>query len=906
MKYCFIIICMFVALFAKAQSGDALVQGKIMDTNGDEPLVGSVVQALNPNDSIVYNYTTTLTDSEGQFSLKLKKQKYILKLYSMGFDTKYIDVEPTKENIKLDLGSIRLKENSILLKSAEIVGTVPPIVVKGDTIEYSANSYMNDENELLNDMLKRIPGIEVDSKGNITANGKPITKILVDGKEFFGNDIGMALNNLPANMIKKLQLFKEQSDEAKVTGIKDKDPAQVLNLTVKDELKESVFGNIEVGFGNDNKYKHKLIANAMKNKNQLSIVAGMDDAVNNNASFISSDDSGGMGSFGGDGIDKNKNVGVNFYHQKTEKIKLGGFLKYRKNNNLYESANDSYNFKTKRFSHNESTNNNKDEAYNMGVNLDWRPDSLTQIFLRSSLSFNNNSNDSRSKNISYIANSDTTSGFSQATSSPDGYSINNNLMIGRQLSKEGRNLSFIFYNSIRKDDGDGTNYSETKYPNISIPKIIDQRINRDVDYTNFALSVAYTEPIKKDISLTLRYGVNNNKSTANRHTWRKDNFGNYTVIDSAYTRYSESRYLNQTIGTGIQVTKEKYDFNVSVDILPTYSQSKANMLDSLIENIGQHVVNYSPNAYLSYKPNSNSNINVSYFGTTNQPYIRQLSTDTVIVNALSKNIGNPDLKMSYTNNLNFYYQKSNYETERFIIVTSGFTYTFNEIADYTTVDTDGNTTQTYTNVDGNMAANVGFMYNTPLRNKKFTVNSNTYINYSKRIGYTNASKSISNNYSFIQMAGIKFRNDKIDALLNANVTHNIIKNNLEESRSINYTKYALDNEVSVKLPYDFSIKSQINYVYYAGYDDDRKKSEVLWNAAISKKLLKDKKATISLLLYDILDNKNPLTRIVDGNDYTDYRVNSVKRYFMLNFAYRFNIASKKTTSDTSDFDDVYF
>lgn len=905
MKHYFIIFFLFNVLLANAQSGEAAVSGRISDIKGQEPLVGAVVQALNPKDSVAYNYNATITDSEGNFRLKVKTQKYILKLSSLGFEVKYIDIEPSKDNLKIDLGTISMKENSIRLNDAEIIGSIPPIVVKGDTIEYSANSYTNDENELLNDMLKRIPGIEVDTKGNITANGKPISKILVDGKEFFGNDIAMALNNLPANMIKKLQLFKEQSDESKVTGIKDKDPAQVLNLTVKDELKESIFGNIEAGLGNDDKYKHKLVANGMKNNNQLSVIGEMDNAIRKD-SYLSEDGTMSMGSFGNEGIDKNKNIGVNFYNQRTKKLKLGGYFRYMKNENLLESMNNSYNFETKRYNKQQITTKNRNEIYNFGINLNWNPDTLTQIFLRSSLTLNNRSNGNDNRNMSYITDKDTTDGFSQSTSSFDGYSLNNNLMIGRQLGKNGRNISLMFYNTIRKDNGDGTNYSETNYPNIAIPKVIDQRIGNDIDNNNFSLSIAYTEPLKKDIKLAIKYAINNNTSVRDRQTWRKDDYGNYAIIDTAYTRYTKSKYLNQIIGTGLQLSKEKYDVNIGIDMLPTYSRSKSSLSDSLIENISQHVVNYSPNLNFSYKPNSTSNLDFNYYGNTNQPNINQLSTDTVIASAMMKSVGNPNLKMSYTNNVNFYYHKSDYETERFMMFNGGFNYTFNEIVDYTFVDDEGNTTQTYTNVNGNMGVNVGFGYNTPLRNKKFTLSSNSYANYYRRIGFTNAMKSISNNITLTQTAGIKFSNDKVYILLNANITHNIIKNSLEESRNFKYTNYGLKNELSIKLPYDFSIKSQINYAYYAGYESDFKKNELIWDASINKNLLKNKKGTISLQLYDILNNKNPLTRTVNGNDYSDYRINSVKRYVLLSFAYKFNIASKKTNTDVQEDEEIYY
>lgn len=894
MKYWLTLLFSFLSLLMVAQSGDNYVSGQVRQQKDSQPIAGAIIQALNAKDSTVYNYYATTTNENGQFELRLKQQKYILRVYSMGYTAQYIDIEPQKATPKVELEAIFLKESAVQLHDTEIIGSMPPIIVKGDTIEYNANSYHNDDNDLLNDLLKRIPGIQIDANGNITANGKPIKKILVDGKEFFGNDIAMALGNLPANMVKKLQLFKEDSEEAKVTGIKDKNPEQVLNLQVKDEFKRNIFGNASIGYGSDNKYAHKALVNYMNNDNQFSAIG---EANNVNTEAMSSSN----------GIDRNKNAGFNFYNQDSEKFKLGGFLRYSENKNTIESQDNSYNFSLDRYSKQSSSSDNQSKAFNIGANMSWTPDSMTMLYVRTSITFDNTDQKSSNNNLTYTSGQDTTDGFSHAYYSGNGFSINNTIVFGRRLGTVGRNIGIMINNVIQDSDNKGSNYSETNYSGIIPQKIIDQQSTIQNKTNNIHVALSYSEPLGKDMLLQFKYTLSNNVAKRDRNAWRKDDRDNYTIIDTAYTRYTNNKYLIQTIGSTFQLTKEKYNLTIGFDIMPTYSRSIISLGDSLIEKPKQHTVNYSPNIHLSYNPDSSSSFDFNYSGSTEQPSLSQLSTDTVIINALMKNVGNVDLKPSFSNDINMYYQKSDFESGRFMMISARAAYIFNNIVDYSFIDRDGNTIRSYKNIDGNTSASLGFLFNTPLKNKKFTLSSSSYINYSRSIGFTNEMKSTSNNTYLYQLFGIQFRNEKVDINLRTGATHNIIKNNLAETEDRNNTTYRVNNEMSIKLPFDFLLQSYLEYTYYAGYQNDFKNSELLWNASIAKNFLKQKKGTLRMQLFDIFDDRNPITRTVSGDSYSDSRTNYVNRYILFSFSYRFNIAKGNKEADNyfEDYNTIY-
>lgn len=391
-----------------------------------------------------------------------------------------------------------------------------------------------------------------------------------------------------------------------------------------------------------------------------------------------------------------------------------------------------------------------------------------------------------------------------------------------------------------------------------------------------------------------------------RDVRKKDGTGNYTVMDTAYARNTENRYVNQNISLNFQTTKEKYNYTIGLSIDPSYSRSKVSIADSIIENLKQNVINFSPTLNFSYQPNDHTNLDLSYSGSTSQPGITQLSADTVIVSALSKYYGNPNLKPSYSNNFNVYYRKSDYASNRYMMLSGGFNYTFNNIVDYTLIDDLGNSTNTYRNVSGNMGANINFIFNTPLRNKKFTIDNSTYANYYKNIGYTNGEEAKTHNIVLSEKVSGKFKVDKLETRLELGMTYNITKNNLSNVQDRNTSNFNIQHSVLWKLPYDFSIQNFLNMTYYAGYGDDFKKKEILWNASVSKLFLKKKRGTLKVEFYDILNDRNNLSRYVSSNYMSDSRTNSINRYLMFSFSYKFNIIKSKGKSNDGDIDELEY
>ncbi len=890
--YClFILFCIAISSYAQN------VTGIVCDSLNREAIGYASVRILDIKDSTYIK--GAVTSSNGKFTINQSKGDYIIDISYMT-NTRYTKQIRLEDKQTLDLGTIYLGEASYMLGEAVVVAPVPDIVVKGDTIEYNADAYRVGEDALLLDLVRKMPGIDISSDGKLMANGKIISKILIDGKEFFGNDIDLALKNLPASMINKLQLFKEQSEMSRVTGFNDGNAEQVLNLTVKEALKQSIFGEGRSGYGSNGRYSNKLNAHYMLDDNQYSLIA--------NYKNITDDFEYSGSSSQYDGITKNAEVGFNFNALRSDKLNVGGNLHYDNNNNVFEMDSNTKTFieTGNRLSTQSSATQSIKRDLSLGLNMKWTPDSLTTIYARMTVNTGTSDDIRHSTNFSYVQGlQDTTSGWTDYKTSGDTHNLNASIIFGRKLNSAGRTISASLNGATRGGRSYGTNYSPVFYQASNKTTVIDQELSIDNTGNNWGFMVSYVEPITKNNSVKVAYTYRRDYSDRNRLTFRRDGEGEYTIVDTAFTRKTTSDYTTQRINVGFQSAMEKYEYNIGFNVDPSVSSSKTMMQDSIIENQKQSVVNFSPTFKFTYTPKNNVTFDFDYYGATEQPTLKQISSDTIVIDALNRTYGNLDLKPSFDNTFSMYFQKSNYEKGSFFMITGGGNYIFNKIVDYNTIDEFGNVESSYRNVTGNWGLNGGIMFNTPLRNKKFTIDNSSFGYFVRNIGYSNSVKSITYNLTMSESFSISYRSDKFDQRLQANISYNITRNNLPNQEGMNTSNYGLKSSTLWKLPYDFAIQNEISFTYNKGYAENFQKSEVLWNLSVAKQFLKKKQATAKFQCYDILDDRNNLMRVVSGNYISDTRTNMIGQYFMFSFGYRFNITNKpaRNVSETQGADD---
>ena len=878
------------------------ITGTVLDNTTKEPVEQAGIRILNSKDSTYVSGTAT--NQSGRFSMQVKPGNYIVEVSFLGYKNAFVNVNANKKQNRL--GEIFLKDDGILLDEAIVVAKAPEIVVKGDTVEYNADSYKVQESAVVEDLLKKMPGAEVDSEGKITINGKEVKKILVDGKEFFSDDPKVASKNLPAKMVDKLQVLDRKSDMALMTGFDDGDDETVINLTVKPGMKQGLFGSAYAGAGSHGRYEGNAMANYMHNNNQFTVLGGTNNT--NNASFsdfatssFSGMRGGGRGmNFGGNnGITKSMNGGGNFAMELSPKLKWGGNVRYGRTDNDVSTDSYTQNYMTEQrggdqYKTEKSRGNNIGDNFNADLRFEWALDSATQVIFRPNIRYNKNDNYQMGDYLT--THKDVTDsinwGESDYYSKGDGLSLSGTLEVSRKLGKTGRVLSFSLSGGLSNQKNEGYNWSETYFRRSGIATDSISRIDQIFDQKdkghNWRGYVSYVEPIGHNNFLQLTYSYRKSYSESDKNTLKMDEFGEYTVIDTASTRKMENNFINQQIGLNFKSVREKYNYTIGVAFQPSQSDSWDIRPDTSVLTKNS-VFNFAPVAQFNYIWDKRTNLRVDYNGSTNQPTTSQLSSARDESNPMNITYGNPDLKPAFENKFRVRYRKFNPEQASAFMVSGNFEFSTNDIVSYSFTDDLGKQTRTYKNVNGNWKTNIRMMFNRPLRNKKFSINSMSYVSYSEDNGYVNGYKNTVKTTGFSENLGVEYRSDLFDFGMRGNFRVSNTDNTLSGQENRTVYNYGGTANTTVYLPYDFTVESDVNYSANSGYTSGYKQNEWLWNASLSKQLFKAKNGTIRLKIYDILQQRSNISQSADSRSYKETITNTINSYFMVNFVYRFQI-----------------
>lgn len=889
-----------ISVMAQAQLNSS-ISGKLVDKETEKPVELANVRILKQADSTFV--AGKVSDVNGAFTIPVKSGAYIVHISFIGYNDVYKNVQVSSSRPEAQLGNISLSNNNILLSETVVTAKAPEITVRGDTLEYNAGSYKVTESAVVEDLLKKMPGVEIDSNGKITVNGKEITKILVDGEEFFSDDPKVASKNLPAKMVDKLQVLERRTEQAQMTGFDDGEEENVINLTVRPGMKEGLFGNAFAGYGSKQRYEANAMLNYMKDKDQYTFIGGINNT--NNAGFSDLASSmfgsmgGGRGGRGGmfgerSGISTSGNTGSNFSKQFTPELKLGGNIRYGFTDNNIQSEVFTQNILSAGNTlEEESTNvNNKSQNFNMDLRLEWEPDTLTRIIFRPEISFYNNRRNETGE--FFTANEQTGDslnyGESDYFSEGNGKDFSFNLDASRELGKEGRILSVQLRGQKGDSDNSGTSLSGTYYNGTRPDDMIDQQFTNENNNLSWRGYLSYVEPIGKNNFLQLAYQYRQNRSESDKDTRSQDDSGNYTILDSLYSKRLENNFVSQELEINFKKVEEKYDYMLGFSMQPSSSRSKTFIGSEEIYEGVQKVINFSPMAQFYYRWSRTNNLRVRYFGDTDQPSLTQLSPVVDVSNPLNISYGNPDLNPSFEHRLQIRYQKSNPEKASSFATFVHAGYMTNDIVTSTLTDlATGRKETTYRNVKGNWNANGRMMFNLPLKNIKFSVFSMSFAAYNNTNGFSNNEKNTNKRLSLTEVLGLNYRSDFFDLGVRGNVSYNNVTNNLEGQTDQQYLNYGGNANTSVYLPWDLTFESDINYSTNSGYTDGYEQNEWLWNASIQKTLFKQKNGTVRFKIYDILQQRSNISRSVTSNYIRDTTTNTLTSYFMVHFIYRFNL-----------------
>lgn len=893
-------LMILIAPFAFSQQKRVQIIGSVVEKGSNLPIEQATVRLLNSKDSTMIR--GMVSDPKGKFSFNnVKRGNYLLNVSFVGYEPTIQTLSISGNPSTVDVGEITLSDGAIALAEAVVIGKAAEVVVRNDTVEYNADSYKVTEGSVLEDLLKKMPGVEIDADGKIKVNGKEVKKVMVDGKEFFSDDPKVASKNLPAKMIDKLQVLDKKSDMAKLTGFDDDEEETVINLTVKRGMKQGWFGNAYGGYGNKDRYEGNMMINRFINNDQFTIMGGANNTNNMGFSDLSSSRFSGFGGGrrgglgAGSGITSSGNAGFNFSKEFSPKFVWGGNTQYSHRDNDAKSKSERENIlpgDSSSYENEKAYSKTKSDNYSIDFRMEWKPDSLTQIIFKPRFSYSHSRNQNENSAITFNHEKDTVNtNQSLNQSESNGYNIDANLHFSRRLNAKGRVFSMKLSGGNNNSYSNGMDHSNVKYFNVlNKNNIIDQRSRYDNNGFNYQVYLSWVEPIGHNNFIQATYSVSQRKQEALKNVFNKDKDGIYAVLDSAYSQSYRNNFISQRATISFKSERKRFNYTIGLNLDPSYTKSENFVGDTTLSTISRKVINLSPRAQLKYRFRKTTNLRVIYQGKTSQPSMTQLQPVADITNPTHIKIGNPDLNPRYINNLVVQFQHFIPQKQQAFMVMANAGYIVNDIATFTSYNQKtGVKTTTYKNVDGNYNADVHVIVNTPLKNKKFSFNSFSMAIFTNRNGFINEAKNTNRNLILTERAGLDFRSSFIDLGVKGRIRYNATSNSFQKENNQNTFDYGFGGNTTIYLPLNFKIESDVNWSTNSGYGEGFKLNEVLWNASASKSFLKNNQGTLRFKIYDILQQRSNISRSVTASHIQDSEYNTLGSYFMIHFIYRFSI-----------------
>lgn len=937
----FMLLC---TLSVFAQNKVISVSGRVVESDTEDPAAQATVQLLSLPDS---TYAAGIASSNrGWFTLpKVKAGKYILKISYIGFRTKYVPVQLSDKVTSKKMGTISLEPDAVMLSEAVITAAAPEVTVKEDTLEYNSTAYRTPEGAMLEELVKKLPGAEIDDEGNVKINGKEVKKIMVDGKEFFGGDVKTGLKNLPVNMIEKLKTYDKKSDLARITGIDDGEEETVLDLKVKKGMNQGWFGNVSAAAGTEDRYASNIMLNRFVDNSQFSLIGSA-----NNVNDQGFSGGGGRPRFrNNNGLTATKMLGANFATQ-TEKLELGGSALYNYSDRDAVSTNYSERFlqNGNSYSNSNSKSRNKNTSFKADFRMEWKPDTLTNIIFRPNFSYGKTDGFSGSESgtfnkdpFDYVTNPNdylnlttlddpslddplkdirVNASNSNSLSKSNDISANATLQLNRRLNSKGRNITFR--GTFGYGDNDSETYSQslTHYYQLKskLPGQLDQDsiLHRDQYITmptknySYTAQVTYSEPIARATFLQFSYQFQYKYSKSDKSTYDLYdlgwNFGEplpggYTshIVDSL-GKNAEYHYYNHDITTSLRFIREKYQLSVGMSFQPQRSSLSYKKGDYMTDTV-RTVFNFSPQLDFRYRFSKVSQLRINYRGRSSQPSMENLLPITDNSNPLNVHMGNPGLKPAFTHTMRAFFNTYDADIQQGIMTHVNFSLTQNSISSVTRYnESNGGVITQPENINGNWNVFGMFGYNRALRDKRFTINTFSRAVYTNAVSYLYNSDNKNNdkNTSTTLVLGEDlrgtFRNDWFEFTVNGSMEYNFERNKLRPENNQKPYTFGYGASTNIMLPWSMSISTNITNNARRGYRDaSMNKNELIWNAQIAQSFLKGNAATISFEVYDILKQQTNISRSLTADMRSVSEYNGINSYCMLRFTYRLNLFGNK-------------
>ncbi len=917
----FTLICSFATQFLMAQNGYR-IKGSVADTVANVKLHNTSVVVLNAKDSTLRKFTRAGED--GTFSISgLGKGKFILLVSYPNYADYVEDFALDSINKEHDFKRISMLLKARLLAGVIIKGTKAAIKIKGDTTEFDAASFKVQPNAKVEDLLKQLPGIQVDKDGKITAQGQTVNKVLVDGEEFFGDDPTLVTKNIRSDMVDKVQLYDKASDQAAFTGVDDGKKTKTINIKLKEDKKNGYFGKVDAGAGTNGFYQEQVLFNKFQGKKKFSAYGTLANTGKTGLGWRDSEKYGSSGSnmemtddggiiFYGSGRDEFDSFDGRYNGEGIPTARTGGLHFDNKWNNDKEAANANYkvgylNVKGNRDALTQNSlptgliKSNTAQDYDNSI-FRQKLDAMYSVKLDSTstlkLTVDGTVKSNKTRN-NYLATSlrgnDTLLNRNNRVLTNDGDEkiFNAGIFYTKKFKKKGRTFSANISEAVDQNDTKGYLVSEIDYYNRLGTQDSLQRINQykttDIKSNVLTSNFTFSEPLSKTFTLTGNYRFILNNSSINRLSYNQSPPGRYDQVDMTL---SNNYKLNQTSNQGGAVfnyKKNKTYFNFGTKI----ADVNYNQTDLYTNNVVKRsFLNYNPQASYQYRFSNQRSIHIDYNGNNTQPTLDQIQPVRVNTDPLNITIGNPDLKPSFTNRFNGYYNSYKVLSGQSIYLSGSYAITSNSIISNTMTDSAGKSIYQSTNLRGKQTANF-YLYGGYNQKIKFLTidgginvdaNGNTYYSYINNVLNKTQSYTYGVNARFS-----KYKEKKYNAYLSAGPTFTRSQSSLQTAINNNGTGFNADGDFSIYLPKKFQISSDQNFQYQgktASFNQDFKR--FIMNASLSKAFFKDEGLKLAVTVNDLFNQNVGFSRSATSTLLTQSTYTTIRRYFMFSIVYDFS------------------
>jgi hypothetical protein len=894
-----------------------------------------------------------LSGSNGSFEIRnLDEGEYNLLASFTGLRTGKKTFSIAASRTEVDLGLIRMDRSNNMLD--EVVITEAPVRINGDTIAYRADAFKTKPNATVEDLLKKLPGVQVERDGTVKAQGENVQKVYVDGKEFFSNDPKLATKNLTADMVDQVEVYDDMSEQAKFSRIDDGSRSKAINLKLKKDKKKGLFGRAYAGAGRPGeRYDAGVSANMFKGATQTSVIARTNN--NNDVGFTPTDFIGAMGmgglgggmmggggrggggmgmtvvggamgamggmggtggtmgggsssGFGNNGITRSTQAGINYRDTWSKLFDVNGSYFF----NQLSTVNDRNSFRTTNlkdfveYRDGYTTSRTMNDNHRFNMNLIYSIDSFNSIIYNPNLNlqrtYDTYSMDSLLQyrefpgNPRYLANRN----VSATQSEGNGYNLVNSLIWRHKFRRAGRTLSVNFNNTLNESDRNVQALFRGRTFNTSGTPVYDSTSNvlnkTTTNVQNYSAGASYTEPIAYDKILEFNYTFTRNGSESDRQVLKFDPVaGKHSIKLDSLSNNFESFNTSNRLGTNLRIVKKKYNYQLGFAVQQTTLEG--NNLSKGTQ-VRQTFTNLFPTASFNYQFGRSRNLRFNYRGNTRQPSVTQLQDVTDVTNPLNVYIGNPRLGQEFTNTFSLSYNFFDVIRFRNLFALINFSNTNNKISNSIQQLPTGQQITRPVNLDG--AFNVSGIFNLGFPIKKLqggNFNTNSRVMYFRDVNLIQGEQSFTNNLTLGEDLRLSYNyKERLDLGIGVSTNYTSVRytNSVMARNNNSFFTHVFSGDVTYTFPMGLIVATDFDYTMNTGRSDGFNQNIALWNASVAKELFKNKKGEIRLSVNDLLNRNASVNRNAQLNYIEDVRNLALTRYFMFTFTYKLNRMGGRT------------